>query len=211
MDAPGYRKGLWVLVLAGAVMALMAACAAPLSHAASFAVDDTSDSNDSKPGDGFCTTGFEIPSCTLRAAVQESNALPGGDRITVPAGDYHLFLGTALTISGDLEIVGASARTVIVRQLGDIDTGEGTDRVFEVVGGRVTLQRMTITNGRADSRNNHFGGNIRNTSTLDLLEVTVTGGEGNSAGGVANIAGTLGPYGRSMSGWTGPASISVPT
>jgi CSLREA domain-containing protein len=210
MDAPGNRRGTLLLVVTGAVLAFMAAFGGPPAHAVTFAVDTTFDEHDAKPGDGICFAPKDGPPCTLRAAVEEANALAGADRITVPGGDYHLFMGDVLTISSNLQILGASARTVTVRQLGDIDTGEGTDRVFDVQSGAdATFRRLTITNGRADSRNNHFGGNIRNAGTLHLLEVTVTGGEGNSAGGVANVAGTLTIEKSTISGNGAPAEVGA--
>jgi hypothetical protein len=43
---------------------------------ARFAVDGTADAVDSQPGDGSCRT--VAGACTLRAAIQEGNALPGG-------------------------------------------------------------------------------------------------------------------------------------
>lgn len=54
-------------------------------HAATFTVDSLFDdtfSDDSNPGDGVCRESFpESMICTLRAAIQEANALPGPDRI----------------------------------------------------------------------------------------------------------------------------------
>jgi hypothetical protein len=182
------------LAIAIAATVLAAASGAAPASAATFAVNFEDDGGDINPGDGSCNASIEGPPlCTLRAAIEEANAFAGPDRVTVPAGDYHLTRSTVLTISSELEVLGASARTVTVRQLGDIDTGEGTDRVFNVTAsGKATLRRLTITNGRADSRNNHFGGNIRNNQgSLTLDEVNVVGGEANSGGGVANLAGEL--------------------
>ena len=54
--------------------------------AASLAVNDTVDRVDSQVGNGECRT--SAGTCTLRAAIQEANALPGPDTITVPTGTY---------------------------------------------------------------------------------------------------------------------------
>ena len=198
------------LGIAIAATLLAAAFGASPAGAATFAVNFEDDGGDINPGDGGCNASIEGPPlCTLRAAIEEANAFAGPDRVTVPAGDYHLTRSTVLAISSELEIIGASARTVTVRQLGDIDTGEGTDRVFNVTGsGRAMLRRLTITNGRAATGNNHFGGNIRNNQgSLTLDEVAVVGGEANSGGGVANVAGELTITRSTFSGNQAPAEV----
>jgi CSLREA domain-containing protein len=52
--------------------------------AATFNVNSAVDAVDAVPGDGVCATAGG--QCTLRAAVQEANALPGADTISLPAG-----------------------------------------------------------------------------------------------------------------------------
>ena len=54
--------------------------AAPgLANAATFTVNDAGNGSDTNPGDGACTA---APSqCTLRAAIEEANALSGADAI----------------------------------------------------------------------------------------------------------------------------------
>src|SRR5438874_2257693 len=73
------------------------------ADAATFTVDSTADAEDANPGDGVCATA--AGACTLRAAIQEANALPGLDIIVVPAGTYVLTLGE-LKIQSDLVIDG---------------------------------------------------------------------------------------------------------
>ena len=53
-----------------------------------FVVDTVSDEADVAPGDGVCRG--SDGHCSLRAAVEESNALPGPQTIDVPAGAYAL-------------------------------------------------------------------------------------------------------------------------
>lgn len=62
---------------------------------ASFTVNTTVDAVDANIGDGSCAT--SSGNCTLRAAIQEANALSGQDAITLPQGIY------TLTISGTVE------------------------------------------------------------------------------------------------------------
>jgi CSLREA domain-containing protein len=47
---------------------------------ATFTVDSAGDGSDSAPGDGACAVAPDGP-CTLRAAIQEANAIPGRDTI----------------------------------------------------------------------------------------------------------------------------------
>src|SRR5688572_22952303 len=81
--------------------------AATAADAARFRVDSTADAPDLDPGDGVCATAEAA--CSLRAAVQEANALPGADRIRVPAGEYVLTLAGRLedaAATGDLDLTG---------------------------------------------------------------------------------------------------------
>ena len=101
--------------------------------AAPFEVNSTADAPDASPGDGVCQTASP-GTCTLRAAIQEANALPGADTIHVPAQTYTLTIagaGEDLAATGDLDISdevtiqGDDAATTII-------DGGGLDRVFEV-------------------------------------------------------------------------------
>ncbi|MBL1134570.1 MAG: DUF11 domain-containing protein [Chloroflexi bacterium] len=58
-----------------------------VAQAAIFVVDSTADLPDANTGDGLCQT--PIGTCTLRAAIQQANALPGLDEI-------HFAIGTGL-------------------------------------------------------------------------------------------------------------------
>lgn len=182
-----------VLATTCALLTVAAAFAAPSAHAATFTVNLTDDSHEADPGDGVCNAvGSKPPGCSIRAAIEEANAFAGRDRINVPANLYELISGLPLTVSSDVSIVGASARTVGIRMAGNFETGVPFDRVFDITStALVTLRGLTILNGRADGRNNHFGGDIRNAGQLSLVEVTVADGVANSGGGLANVGGTV--------------------
>lgn len=66
------------------LLAMVTTCALSV-QAATFVVDSLLDdtfSGDSNPGDGVCDDDFPTSTdCTLRAAIEEANALPGADRI----------------------------------------------------------------------------------------------------------------------------------
>jgi CSLREA domain-containing protein len=162
----------------------------PLSvaHAAGFLVNSHADAGDARPGDGICATSIFFPRiCTLRAAIQEANAHPGSDIITLPAGVYALTLGGAnedAAASGDLDITepdpggpglviqGAGAETTIV-------SGGALDRVIDIRPGAVaTLSGLTIQKGSAPD-----GGGLRDDGTVTLNNSTVTANTATRSGG----------------------------
>jgi len=95
-----------------------------IANAKVFQVDSLIDQTDLNVNDSFCLSAGNH--CTLRAAIQQANALPGKDTIVVPAGLYLLNVDTSVSaiidneaLSGDLditesvEIIGALSPTVI--------------------------------------------------------------------------------------------------
>lgn len=107
---------------------------------ATWTVDTLEDAPDTLAGDGTClAAGW---GCTLRAAIQEANALPGVDQIDIPGGSYFLKLRQATVddtaVSGDLDILEPlTLRGVANEQLAMIQdhfilhTDEG-ERLFDV-------------------------------------------------------------------------------
>jgi len=73
-------------------------------------VDSPLDMGDVNPGDGLCATAMAI--CTLRAAIEESNAYEGPDSITLPADTY--VLSSTLTVFDGLSLVGEDKDTTII-------------------------------------------------------------------------------------------------
>jgi CSLREA domain-containing protein len=131
-----------------------------------FIVTDTTDMQDENPGDGICET--RKKNCSLRAAIQESNAFCGGnyyceETIELPAGTFKLTLNGAEdnALYGDLDIKG----TVTIQGAGVGDTiidGNAADRIFQLIGDplvshSVHLESLTLTNGK-----NKRGGAIYN-------------------------------------------------
>ncbi len=118
-------------------------------------VDSGNDGSDANPGDGNCATGGGV--CTLRAAVEEANALPGLQTITfalpAPLGGPAVILlasGTEIVISDDVVINGPGAEALV------INAGPGDNRIFFIPNADVTLTGMTLTNGGGDG---NFAGN----------------------------------------------------
>lgn len=150
---------------------------------AAFAVDSTLDTSDANPGDGIAADA--LGRCTLRAAVQEANALLGGDTISIPEGDYSLTLiGNAeqAALTGDLDIsegvtlTGAGADVVTIN-------GIGQDRVFDILANvTATISGVKITGGTALS-SQEDGGGIRNSGLLTLQNVVLKSNNASGGGG----------------------------
>jgi hypothetical protein len=170
--------------------------------AATFLVNDAADLTDSLPGNGVCETSSGNQVCTLRAAIQETNALPGRDTILLPAGTYVLALSGSpedaaasgdLDVTGDLDIIGAGEASAMV-------DGAALDRVLHIdpflSGIDVGMRNLTITNGRAPDLFDiqlGAGGAIHNRGTLRLIDVTVRDSQttGITPGGGIHNRGTL--------------------
>ena len=157
------------------------------AQAANFTVDSPVDAVDASPGDGACASA--AGDCTLRAAIQETNALPGADVITLPVGTYVLSIVPGgvngadvgdLNITDDVTITGGGLRQLPTT----IVDGNLLDRAFDIDDPvSVTMALFTITNGAARD-----GGAIKITQgalLLDQMRLTANTatGTGNPTGG----------------------------
>ncbi|HEX8999259.1 MAG TPA: choice-of-anchor Q domain-containing protein, partial [Blastocatellia bacterium] len=149
----------------------------------SFTVSNPGDAVDATPGNGVCATAGGV--CTLRAAIQEANALTACSPITITITTTGtITLGTALPALNhpNLTINGPGANLLTV-------SANGVDRVFQTSGSTTaTLNGLTITGGNTSGA----GGGIFTTgsSTLTVMNCTVTGNtSGNIGGGIANSVG----------------------
>ncbi|MCC5954249.1 MAG: CSLREA domain-containing protein [Acidimicrobiia bacterium] len=116
-------------------------------------VDSDLDGGDAVPGDGVCATAGG--GCTLRAAVDEANASPTVDRITIAPGVNPTLAARPLDLdeddnaSGDLDVHG----TVVIEGGGATISGFGgsqsraRDRVFDHHLGHLVVRDVTITDG----------------------------------------------------------------
>jgi CSLREA domain-containing protein len=76
--------GLYITIALAAVLLLTVYATRHRVHAATLTVNSTADTTDVAPGDGVCADG--LGNCTLRAAIQEANALAGLDTIEFNIG-----------------------------------------------------------------------------------------------------------------------------
>lgn len=189
----------------------------PWALAATFTVNATADAVDTVPGDATCATA--AGTCTLRAAVQEANALAGADLVVLPAGTFRLTLlgsGEDLAATGDLDVLQPLTIDGAGRDVTIID-GIAGDRVVEVAASNAfTLTDLTVRNGLvagAGGGVSHLGGGpltftdtaFRSNRATDGGAVSTTNGSvtitgsvfednlaGSNAGGVAHFGGAGG-------------------
>jgi hypothetical protein len=152
------------------------------------ATDDTIDAN---PGDGICAD--VVGNCTLRAAIMEANARPGGDKIFLPAGRYVLSqdgesendaVNGDLDIRDDIAIFGDGAKSTII-------DGNDATRVFHLLTKdfiskepfHAWIANVSIINGKT---NRNGGGVLATCSTVVALDrVEVYNNEAANGGGIA--------------------------
>jgi hypothetical protein len=161
----------------------------------SLTVNTIGDAADANVGDAICDTdlGTSGNQCTLRAALQETNAIPSDDTIgfSLPANST-ITLSTALpNINGNLVINGPGANTLTVQR----STAGGTPvfRIFTINSGKVvTISGLTVSNGD--------GGIFNNGGTLNLNNSTISGNSASSSGGGIFNIGTLNLNNSTISG-----------
>ncbi len=191
-----------LLTLAFVFTALVIFGIAP-THAATnstFTVNSTADVVDKKPGDGKCETKKNNGVCTLRAAIQETNALGGGNTIVLPAGTYRLTIGGWFedeSKKGDLDI----ANDLVLKGKGADSTtidGNQLDTVIDIVKGKVVISGVTVRNGKAVSQTPLYalGGGINvggrdGKASLKLVKSVVTGNTTDTSGGGIATRGAL--------------------
>jgi hypothetical protein len=166
--------------------------------AASFVVNNNGDTNDAIAGNGVCADANG--NCTMRAAIQEANALPSNDVITFNSEIYVITLTLGeITISnaGTIQIIGSGANVLT------IDAGRRS-RIFYADNVVATIMGVTLTGGngmspRFSMQNSSCNGAgiLVNEGSMTLDSVHVTGNSpsctvpaSGSGGGVAFQNGT---------------------
>jgi CSLREA domain-containing protein len=144
--------------------------------AATFTTNSTADTADVSAGDGICETAPGNGVCTLRAALQEANALAGADTINVAAGTYVLTAGE-LQIGSDMTIAGAGAATTII-------DGNANGSVFRGGSTAVGISGLTIQNGSVDASTLGGGISLFAGSNASLTDVVVQNNSAGEGGGI---------------------------
>ena len=155
----------------------------PAQAAAVFTVNNPLDVMDTNPGDGVCLAASG--GCTLRAAIQETNALAGADTIILPSlpspNAYFLLIVDELIITDSLTIVGGGASTSIIEGNKSVRPVSGVLHIFT---GTVNISGVAIRNGART----FFGGGIVNIGTLTLINCCKSNGYFVVAGVVSSYA-----------------------
>jgi len=189
----GLSRLILAAMLAGGIN--LGHAASPAAQAASIVVNRTVDGVDANPGDGVCETAPGNGRCTLRAAVQETNALAGLDTILLPAGIYTLVRPGAeenLAATGDLDIrdhlliSGSGADETII-------DGNQLDRVFHIpisIGVSFSISGVTVRHGANVNSGagifNEGGGTLIVESSYIQGNTSLTNG-----GGIDNLNGQV--------------------
>src|SRR6185503_15927327 len=195
-----YAGGMRVRSAAGAWLLLLVTVAGvPTSRAASFTVDDTGEASDADTLDPACATA--TVTCTLRAAIEQANALGGAAHvITLPAGTY-VQSATLPSIAQDVTIAGAGAATTIVRS-----SDPGRPRLLDVpAGGTLRLQDLTLTNAAVGpgSAIRAAGGDVVITSCV------VSDNAGGAVQGAAGAPASITAAGTTFSGNTSGSALEA--
>ena len=148
----GNERNPWTLRCLGIFFWLVTAAYA---QAAVFTVNTNVDLPDANPGNGVCETAPGNGACTLRAAIQEANALAGVDQIFCRPNTYLLTVVSELGITDSLTITGGGASTTII----DGNKSVRPNSRVLVIGSGVTvnISGVTIRNGGTGDRGRrHF-------------------------------------------------------
>jgi hypothetical protein len=204
---PDVREELRMRALVVIVATTLTLCggwrAAPTWAGEKFTVNELADIPDVDLDVPSCATRIAFPNCSLRAAVQQSNRLPGRDEIILDAGTYRLTRAGGDDTSGDLDITDSLRITGKGAGKTIIESG-GVGRVFHVEPGAgpitVVLEDLTIRSGNADAETDmtclaeaaHAGGGICVfNATLILVRSTVEKCTAPAGAGIALVQGEL--------------------
>lgn len=172
----GRVSGVWVPVVAMAMTGL--ALSSPVD-ASTFEVDVSTDSVDANPGDGFCAD--MAGDCSLRAAVMESNALPGADLVQLAEAVY------VLTIGNDCNEGGVNPSDVEYRdQCADLDVTDD----LEIRGAGAYRTEIDASAMASQGNSGHL--DLAPDTALILEHLMLRGGAQRGSGGaIRNRGGTL--------------------
>lgn len=141
----------------------------------SFTVNDNGDASDATPGDESCATAGAV--CTLRAAIQEANALAscGVIDINFSGVTSPISLNTALPVlNHNINLSGPGADLLTVQR----STAGGTPQfsIFRTAGSlTINISGLTISGGIAALGEDGGGVFIQNNTTLTFTGVKISG------------------------------------
>ena len=152
-------------------------------------VDHAGDALDAVPGDGVCQdTGAEPGRCSLRAAVQEANAWPAADTVTIASGVDPVLsragAGEDGNLTGDLDVLDG----LTIEGAGATVDAAAVDRALDLRGAPLVMSDLTITGGDVTGS----GGGVRADGDLAATGSTIHGNTASvDGGGIAQLSGDL--------------------
>ncbi len=179
-----------------------------------FVVNSSGDAGDSSPGDGFCRTGSSLTNCTLRAALQEANALAGTQTINfnLPAGSDFIYpiiglpeITDAVIIDGSTQPGFDGGKPVVHVDGSHLGAAVPPTSGFKIAADvNVTIQALQILRFTLDGIENN--GNL----TLDHMEIAANQMDGiNSFRGSEGISIAINHSTIFENGGTGVAGINT--
>jgi hypothetical protein len=177
----------------------------PITYAATYTVNSTSDGGDFSTADGVCDTDDSVGDgpCTLRAAIGQANASSGTDTITfgiAGIGPHTISPGSALPAISDPLTIDGYAQPGASPNTNVIGLGSNAVLMIELDGSGTGGSGLTITAGDTTVRGlviNRFKGSGGNG-----IEIADNGGntiEGNNIGTDATGIADLGNSGAGIS------------
>ena len=165
----------------------------PTTHAATtHTVNSLLDTPDAAPGNGTCADASGV--CTLRAAFEEANSLPGDDTINFSTVGTINLTGALPILFSNVIINGPGSSLLTVRR----DIG-GNYRILQT-SGVSSISGLTITNGRTPDGVTEdiapSGGGIWQTGgSLTLQDVVITGNATGNGGPMRFSSTNFGGFG----------------
>ena len=203
------------LALAAFVVTLAAVDQTRAGGPITFTVNDTGDATDANPGNGVCATAGAV--CTLRAALQESNAHPAADGIhfNVGAGGVQTILplsalpgiSDAVNIDGTTQ-PGCASPCIVID-----GSGAGSANGLVVSANGSTIRGLVVNSFSAVgvlivSDDNTLAGNRVGTDAAGMVD------KGNSGDGVAvagrgNVIGGADPDDQNIVSGNGARGVTI--
>ncbi|HEX9001081.1 MAG TPA: putative Ig domain-containing protein, partial [Blastocatellia bacterium] len=150
----------------------------------SLTVNDLGDTADASAGNGVCAD--SNGNCTLRAAIEEANALTACSSLTINFSvTGTISLATALPNLNhpNLTISGPGAASLTVQR--STASGTANFRIFSIGSGKtVAISGLTIANGYVSTD----GGGITNFGSLTITDCAIRDNYANGGGGILNVA-----------------------
>ena len=161
---------------------IFAVSAGQVVNANTFNVNSTNDAVDANPGNGVCETFPGSGLCTIRAAIEESNALVGDDIVNLQAGVYDIRgLFGGFIITDNLIINGAGAKETLFIGGEPIFDGDGVfiddghdGTIFNVECCPIVEINGVTINGGGSNPASGRGGGILNNGNLEINDCLIT-------------------------------------